>query len=120
MATGVPFSVAISSAAREAGMPSAADRVDETLDAPGSGAVRETAHPNSGRGPDRRAGARPVPRMVGGDGFGWQSGGMVPLELFDAGVPCVRSVARPLKTAGTFYWNCLTPASCIRSAFPVR
>ncbi len=51
-----------------------------------SGAVCETAHPNSGKGPRPPGpGARRCPRMVG-DGFGWQSG-------------------------GTFYWNCSMPAS---------
>ena len=46
----------------------------------------------------------PVPRMVG-DGFRLAVERDVPLAAIRCRRPCIRSAARPLKTAGTFHWN---------------
>ena len=82
--------------------------------------VRRDAKPIWGVFSPRDPSHRPTCILNPSDRLAQSGGTFHSLELFDAGVPCIRSVARPLKTAGTFYWNCLTPASCIRSAFPVR
>ena len=106
-----PPGAACRRAAREAGMPPTADPGRTRRSAHrASGAVCETAHPNSGKGPDRR-GRCPAGAPYGGAtaSAGSQTGrstGTVRRRH-----PCIRSAARPLKTAERSAGNCSTPAA---------